>query len=44
MLLDILTDMAVCEIEGWNKIDYIKEIKELIDSINQTKTTKLLLR
>ena len=28
---DILLDMAICEIEGWDKLEYLRELKELID-------------
>lgn len=26
-------DMEICEIEGWDKTEYINQIKQLIDSI-----------
>ena len=29
---DILQDMAICEIEGWDKQEYLRELKELINS------------
>lgn len=29
---DILFDMQVCDIEGWDKTEYLKMLKELIDS------------
>lgn len=28
---DILIDIAVCEIEGWDKMEYIKELQEVIN-------------
>lgn len=28
---DILRDMQVCEIEGWDKMEYITMLKELIN-------------
>ena len=28
---DILLDMTVCDIEGWDKLEYLRELKELID-------------
>ena len=28
---DIMVDMAVCEIEGWDKTEYIRMIKEAVD-------------
>lgn len=30
MLADILIDMTVCELEGWNKMEYIQQIYEEI--------------
>lgn len=33
LLADIRVDLMVCEIEGWDKKEYIKELKELISSI-----------
>lgn len=33
LLKEILVDLMICEIEGWNKIEYIHELKELINSI-----------
>lgn len=40
-LKEILFDLMVCELEGWNKKEYIKELKILIDGINiQNKKTK----
>lgn len=35
LLRDIMSDMMVCEIEGWDKTEYINELKELIDSIGK---------
>lgn len=35
ILNDIKIDMAVCEIEGWDKTEYINELKELINSIGK---------
>lgn len=28
---DITVDMMVCEIEGWNKREYIKQLQDLIN-------------
>lgn len=33
ILKDILFDLTVCEIEGWDKLEYITELKKLINSI-----------
>lgn len=29
---DILQDMAACEIEGWDKTEYISELQSLLNS------------
>lgn len=29
--LDILVDLTVCDIEGWDKMEYIYRLKEVID-------------
>lgn len=52
LLKEIKFDLIVCEIEGWGKKEYIRELKELINSIdlqdvkvqlkNNTYMTKLL--
>ena len=34
LLKEIMFDLMVCEIECWDKAEYIKELKELINSIN----------
>ena len=33
LLRDILVDLTICEIEGWDKMSYINELKSLIASI-----------
>lgn len=33
LLSDIRMDMEICEIEGWDRTEYINQIKQLIDSI-----------
>jgi hypothetical protein len=30
LMRDILVDMAVCEIEGWDKLEYLDELEKLI--------------
>ena len=30
---DILIDMVVCEIEGWDKLAYLKLLKDIIEQI-----------
>ena len=32
IMQDIRTDLIVCEIEGWDKTEYLNELKELINS------------
>lgn len=32
LMQDIRTDLIVCEIEGWDKTEYLNELKELINS------------
>lgn len=34
LLNDILTDLTICEIECWDKKLYIRELKNLINSID----------
>lgn len=38
ILNDIMVDLMICEIEGWCKMEYIRELKELICSIGNGKT------
>ena len=37
ILNDIRMDMEICEIEGWDKTEYIKQLKKLLDSIGAVK-------
>jgi hypothetical protein len=39
LLNDIRVDLMVCEIEGWDKTEYIKEIRKLINSFDLSKKT-----
>ena len=34
ILRDILVDMQVCELEGWDKMEYLKELQSLINHFN----------
>lgn len=34
LLKEILCDLMICEIEGWDKKEYINELKKLINNIN----------
>jgi len=38
---EIMFDLMVCELEGWDKLEYLKELKLLINSIS-TKNIKQL--
>lgn len=33
LLADIRFDLAVCEIEGWDKLEYLTELKSMIDDL-----------
>lgn len=33
LLADIRLDLAVCEIEGWDKAEHLSEIKNMIDEL-----------
>ena len=35
ILNDIRMDMEICEVEGWDKTEYIKQLKKLLDSIGR---------
>jgi hypothetical protein len=35
ILSDILIDLAICEIEGWCKREYINELRELLNGISR---------
>ena len=34
LLNDLLIDLTICEIEGWNKLEYINELKKLIEDVS----------
>lgn len=42
LLKEIRFDLMVCEIEGWDKKEYIREIKNLINSIDISNKRKIL--
>jgi len=44
ILNDILVDLMICEIEGWCKLEYINEIKQLIDGIARAKKKNNIFR
>ena len=33
MMRDIRIDLAICEIEGWDKREYVRELRDIISSI-----------
>ena len=33
ILEDVRIDLEICEIEGWDKTEYIKQLKKLLDSL-----------
>jgi len=35
LLKDIATDLAICDLEGWNKTEYINEIAEIVNGFKQ---------
>ena len=37
LLNDIRMDMEICEIEGWDKNEYLNSIRQLLDSIGRKK-------
>ena len=37
LLQDIKIDLVICEIEGWDKLEYIEELKNLINNLVQQK-------
>ena len=41
LLQDIRVDLMICEIEGWDKLEYIQEIKNLINSIGAQTDEKI---
>lgn len=37
LLNDILVDLQVCELEGWNKLEYIAELRDMLDTLGVKK-------
>ena len=33
LLNDILVDLQVCELEGWNKLEYIAELRDMLNTL-----------
>jgi len=42
LLKEIRFDLMVCEIEGWNKKEYINELKKLLNSIDTSNKKKAI--
>jgi hypothetical protein len=40
LLKDIAVDLCICEIEGWDKREYLQDLKSLIDSVNPSELKK----
>jgi hypothetical protein len=38
---DILVDMTVCEIEGWNKLEYLDELEAMIRRLRHGADTNI---
>ena len=34
LLADIQADMTVCQLEGWDQMEYIRDLQELLNSFN----------
>ena len=43
MMQDILIDLQICEIEGWCKTEYIRELRRLIGSLLRNSGREILL-
>ena len=40
LYLDILADMQVCDIEGWDKMEYLRMLKEILDHFTALESKK----
>lgn len=40
LLKDIRCDLIICELEGWDKKEYIRELKEILNSFDVSEKTK----
>lgn len=34
---DILVDMMICDIEGWDKIEYVRELQDMLSNLTNKK-------
>ena len=41
LLKEIMFDLMVCEVEGWDKKEYINELKKLLNGINTLNKKKV---
>ncbi|MBQ1574140.1 MAG: hypothetical protein IIZ78_23700 [Clostridiales bacterium] len=37
LLRDIRVDLQICELEGWNKTEYLDELKEMINQLGENR-------
>ncbi|MBQ9283863.1 MAG: hypothetical protein IJ216_06330 [Acidaminococcaceae bacterium] len=37
LYMDILADMAVCDIEGWDRMEYIRQLQECLNRFTSEK-------
>ena len=37
LLTDIMVDMTICELEGWDKTEYLKDLINLLNSLMENK-------
>ena len=37
LLADISLDLVICELEGWDKLEYLAELKEMINTLRGEK-------
>lgn len=37
LLADISLDLVICELEGWDKLEYLAELKEMINTLGGEK-------
>ncbi len=39
---DILVDLVVCDIEGWDKMEYILQLRNLLDTLGGERVAKIV--
>lgn len=40
LLADIRTDMMICELEGWDKMEYVNQLRTLLNSLGNNPVCK----